>query len=70
MADTIGGRDFGKCEDNCGEEHATLVHWGPLVPDGRRVVLCGSCMKKRSRWFNKHGSPLQVPASVEEVMDA
>jgi hypothetical protein len=63
MADTIGGGDFGKCSD-----------WGPLVPDGKRTVLCGKCMMMRDRWSRSHKDPLPVPMPPEvlaaEVMDA
>lgn len=67
MADTIIGGDHGKCHD-CSQDHASIIHWGPLVPDGRRTVLCGTCAGRRQEWPKTHKDPLPVPAEVSETM--
>lgn len=64
----MSGGDYGKCED-CGREHAWMMHNGPLVPDGRWVVLCGPCLMRRSDWYDRNGTPLPIPAVVSEVME-
>lgn len=56
MADTRHYEGTDKCED-CNEQEAYFVHWGPLVPNGTPRKLCPVCIKSREEYLNTHGKP-------------
>lgn len=67
MADTVRGWwPNEECLD-CRQKGVSFLHWGHLVPDSVEGVakLCGDCIQKRHKYFEKNAVPMPVGFSGE-----
>lgn len=68
MADTrIDPMSEEACQEcDAKEKGSRITRWGPLVPEGAVLCVCGTCWKSRAQYYNDNGSPKPLPKKMLE----
>ena len=62
MADTSRGYYPRYYCCDCGLKGCEQIHWGPLIPDGKRHSFCSSCFEvRRDFYYTNNNSPKPLP---------